>query len=92
MRVASRSFDMDYAKPADIVPADIVAAMINASTTKLARDLLIRGAMSGALLGVATSPALGAAPPTALYATYKPARHGTFGSPVTTPVSPVSTN
>ena len=48
-----RSFDMDYAKP-----ADVVASMIDASLKKLAvapRDLLIRGALSGALLGAATS-------------------------------------
>jgi formate/nitrite transporter len=47
------SFDMDYAKP-----ADVVASMIDASLKKLAlapRDLLIRGALSGALLGAATS-------------------------------------
>jgi formate/nitrite transporter len=50
---------MDYAKP-----ADIVASMIDASVKKLAlapRDLLIRGAISGALLGVSTSLAFGAA-------------------------------
>jgi formate transporter len=50
---------MDYAKP-----ADIVASMLESSVTKLAlapRDLLIRGAMSGALLGAATSLAFGAA-------------------------------
>ncbi len=50
---------MDYAKP-----ADIVASMIDASETKLAlapRDLLIRGAISGALLGASTSLAFGAA-------------------------------
>ena len=44
---------MDYAKP-----SDVVASMIAASLTKLAlgpRDLLIRGAMSGALLGAATA-------------------------------------
>jgi formate/nitrite transporter len=53
------SFDMDYAKP-----ADIVASMIDASETKLAlapRDLLIRGVISGALLGASTSLAFGAA-------------------------------
>jgi formate/nitrite transporter len=53
------SFDMDYAKP-----ADVVASMIDASLKKLAlspRDLLIRGAISGALLGAATSLAFGAA-------------------------------
>jgi formate/nitrite transporter len=50
---------MDYAKP-----ADIVVSMVDASVKKLAlapRDLLIRGAMSGALLGAATSLAFGAA-------------------------------
>ncbi len=47
---------MDYAKP-----ADVVQSMIDASRIKLAlspRDLLIRGALSGALLGTATSFAL----------------------------------
>ncbi len=47
---------MDYAKP-----ADVVASMIDVSLKKLAlapRDLLIRGALSGALLGAATSLAL----------------------------------
>jgi formate transporter len=55
----SRSFAMDYAKP-----ADIVVSMIDASVKKLAlvpRDLLIRGAISGALLGASTSLAFGAA-------------------------------
>jgi formate transporter len=55
----SWSFAMDYAKP-----ADIVVSMIDASVKKLAlapRDLLIRGAISGALLGVSTSLAFGAA-------------------------------
>ena len=50
---------MDYAKP-----ADVVASMIAASKTKLKlepRDLLIRGALSGALLGTATSFAVGGA-------------------------------
>jgi formate/nitrite transporter len=49
----SRSFIMDYAKP-----AEVVAVMIDASEKKLAlapRDLLIRGSFSGALLGAATS-------------------------------------
>jgi formate/nitrite transporter len=44
---------MDYAKP-----ADVVASMIDAGVRKLAlgpRDLLIRGALSGALLGAATA-------------------------------------
>src|ERR1700684_4693964 len=44
---------MDYVKP-----AEVVKAMIEASRTKLSlspRDLLIRGALSGALLGTATS-------------------------------------
>ncbi len=47
---------MDYTKP-----ADVVAAMIDASTKKLAlgpRDILIRGALSGALLGAATTLAV----------------------------------
>ncbi len=50
---------MDYAKP-----ADIVVSMIDAGVKKLAlapRDLLIRGAISGALLGTSTSLAFGAA-------------------------------
>jgi formate transporter len=54
----SWSFDMDYAKP-----SDVVASMVDASLKKLAlgpRDLLIRGAISGALLGAATSLAFGA--------------------------------
>jgi formate/nitrite transporter len=44
---------MDYTKP-----ADVVAAMIDAGAKKLAlapRDLMIRGALSGALLGAATT-------------------------------------
>jgi formate transporter len=50
---------MDYAKP-----ADVVKNMIAAGSSKLAlspRDLLIRGALSGALLGTATSFAFTAA-------------------------------
>src|ERR1700722_4399494 len=50
---------MDYAKP-----ADVVASMIDASLKKLAlapRDLLIRGALSGALLGAATGLRFGGA-------------------------------
>jgi formate transporter len=50
---------MDYAKP-----ADVVASMIDAGLKKLAlgpRDLLIRGAMSGALLGAATTVAFAGA-------------------------------
>ena len=50
---------MDYAKP-----SDVVVSMVDASLKKLAlgpRDLLIRGAISGALLGAATSLAFGAA-------------------------------
>src|SRR5207245_6862006 len=42
----------DYAKP-----SDVVASMVDAGVKKLAlgpRDLLIRGALSGALLGAAT--------------------------------------
>ncbi|HWX83570.1 MAG TPA: formate/nitrite transporter family protein [Xanthobacteraceae bacterium] len=44
---------MDYAKP-----SDVVASMVDAGMKKLAlgpRDLLIRGALSGALLGAATA-------------------------------------
>src|SRR5215813_2636310 len=44
---------MDYAKP-----ADVVVSMVDASVKKLAlgpRDLLIRGAISGGLLGAATT-------------------------------------
>lgn len=50
---------MDYAKP-----SDVVASMVDASLKKLAlapRDIMIRGAMSGALLGAATTLAFGAA-------------------------------
>src|SRR5689334_24123968 len=50
---------MDYAKP-----ADVVLTMIASARAKLAlepRDLLIRGALSGALLGTATSFAFGGA-------------------------------
>jgi formate/nitrite transporter len=50
---------MDYVKP-----ADVVSAMINAGRAKLALkpvDLIIRGILSGALLGAATSLAFTAA-------------------------------
>lgn len=50
---------MDYAKP-----SDVVASMVDASLKKLAlapRDIMIRGAMSGALLGAATTLAFSAA-------------------------------
>lgn len=50
---------MDYAKP-----SDVVASMVDASLKKLAlapRDIMIRGAMSGALLGAATTLAFTAA-------------------------------
>jgi hypothetical protein len=46
-RRGSRSFNMDYA-----TPSDVVASMVDASVKRLAlapRDLLIRGALSGAL-------------------------------------------
>jgi formate transporter len=49
---------MDFAKP-----DDIIASMVDASVKKLAlspRDLLIRGAISGALLGAATGLSLSA--------------------------------
>ena len=47
---------MDYAKP-----SDVVTSMVDASLKKLAlapRDIMIRGAISGALLGAATTLAL----------------------------------
>ncbi|WP_027536154.1 formate/nitrite transporter family protein [Bradyrhizobium sp. WSM3983] len=50
---------MDYAKP-----SDVVASMVDASLKKLAlapRDILIRGAISGALLGAATTLAFSGA-------------------------------
>jgi len=50
---------MDYVKP-----AEVVSSMIDAGTRKAAlpvRDLLIRGALSGGLLGIATSLAITAA-------------------------------
>jgi formate/nitrite transporter len=49
----SRSFVMDYIKP-----ADVAISMIDASARKLAlapRDLMIRGILAGALLGAATT-------------------------------------
>jgi formate/nitrite transporter len=52
----SRSFDMDYVKP-----TDVAISMIDTASKKLAlapRDLLIRGVLSGALLGAATTLAL----------------------------------
>ena len=85
---------MDNAKP-----ADVVASMVDAGLKKLAlgpRDLLIRGAMSGALLGAATTLAFTGAVTTgqplvgalifpvslALYVTYKPAKQTTSAAPV----------
>jgi formate/nitrite transporter len=47
---------MDYLKPADVVAALIDAGMRKASLS--IRDLLIRGALSGAILGIATSLAI----------------------------------
>ncbi|WP_234685655.1 formate/nitrite transporter family protein [Bradyrhizobium monzae] len=50
---------MDYAKP-----SDVVTAMVDASLKKLAlapRDIMIRGAISGALLGAATTLAFSGA-------------------------------
>lgn len=50
---------MDYVKP-----TDVVAAMVDAGTRKAAlpvRDLLIRGGLSGGILGIATSLAIIAA-------------------------------
>ncbi|MDQ2802462.1 MAG: hypothetical protein M3Y41_07175 [Pseudomonadota bacterium] len=48
-----------------LTPAEIVAGMAPSGIAKAALspiDLLVRGALSGALLGVATSLALGALP------------------------------
>src|SRR6201982_1857464 len=53
LRAWQLEFAMDYAKP-----TDVVASMIDAGEKKLAlgpRDFLIRGAISGALLGAATT-------------------------------------
>src|SRR4051812_43179352 len=47
---------MDYIKPADLVKNLVSAAQAKASLS--VRDLIIRGFLSGALLGVATSLAL----------------------------------
>lgn len=50
---------MDYVKP-----ATVVATMVDTGSSKLAlapRDLVVRGALAGALLGTATSLAFGAA-------------------------------
>ncbi len=49
---------MDYVKPADVVSAMIAAGKAKAALAP--RDLLIRGMLAGALLGVATSLAFGA--------------------------------
>jgi formate transporter len=85
---------MDYTKP-----ADVVASMIDAGLNKLAlgpRDLLIRGAVSGALLGAGARLAFSGAVTTgrplvgalifpvslALYVTYRPAKQATSASPV----------
>jgi formate/nitrite transporter len=50
---------MDYVKPADVVSAMIAAGKAKAALSP--RDLLIRGGLSGMLLGAATSLAFGAA-------------------------------
>src|SRR5689334_14057369 len=50
---------MDYAKPADVVDAMIASARAKLALSP--RDLLIRGALSGALLATATSFAFGGA-------------------------------
>src|SRR5262249_2908575 len=55
----SRDIPMDYAKP-----AEVAASMLESANNKLRlppRDLLIRGILSGAILGVATSLAFNAA-------------------------------
>jgi formate/nitrite transporter len=49
---------MDYVKPADVVSAMIAAGKTKAALSS--RDLLIRGILSGMLLGAATSLAFGA--------------------------------
>src|SRR5271170_6216683 len=52
-------YAMDYVKP-----ADVVSAMVEAGANKIrlgVQDLLVRGMLSGALLGFATSLAIGAA-------------------------------
>jgi formate transporter len=49
---------MDYVKPADVVSAMIAAGKAKAALSP--RDLLIRGILSGMLLGAATSLAFGA--------------------------------
>lgn len=80
---------MDYAKP-----ADVVASMIDVSLKKLTlppRELLTRGALSGALLGAATSLAfVGGFVFTgfALYATFKPASPGISAPSVLIPQVP----
>jgi formate/nitrite transporter FocA (FNT family) len=84
---------MDYAKP-----TDVVASMIDAGSEKLAlgpRDLLIRGAISGALLGVYDWRVWDQIPVTlgnliggfvftglALYVTHKPAKQTISAAPV----------
>ena len=48
--------DMDYQKP-----AEVVAAMVNAGAKKstlTVRDMLIRGVLAGAIIGVAMSLAI----------------------------------
>src|SRR6516165_3098840 len=55
----SRDIPMDYAKP-----AEVAASMLESANNKLRlppRDLLIRGILSSAILGVATSLAFNAA-------------------------------
>jgi formate/nitrite transporter len=51
-----RSKDMDYAKPTEV--AALMVASGRYKLTLAPRDLLIRGALSGAILGVATSLAV----------------------------------
>jgi formate/nitrite transporter len=56
--MTSRDIAMDYAKP-----AEVAASMLDSANNKLRlspRDLLIRGMLSGAILGVATSLAFNA--------------------------------
>ena len=54
--LASNPIIMDYVKPAEVVEAMVAAG--DAEGSLPAKDLLIRGILSGALLGIATSLAV----------------------------------
>ena len=63
---------MNYLKP-----PEVVTALIEAGTRKAAlpvRDLLVRGALSGAILGIATSLAITAAVQTSAISDLAPVR------------------